>query len=136
MGKHGRNPHTLVDSQKTKKKRKHREEETSRCPNISLSCSSSFSLIMDVQNILSKVHKDLLFIGFNQDSTCISVGTRTGYQIYNCSPFAKCFVEEDIGGIGVVGMLYSSSLIALIGGGEHVSYPKYFIWKCTYSLNA
>lgn len=30
-------------------------------------------------------------INFNQDSTCLSVGTKDGYKIFNCDPFGKCF---------------------------------------------
>lgn len=33
----------------------------------------------------------LLSINFNQDYSCISVGTKTGYRIYNCEPFTKCY---------------------------------------------
>jgi hypothetical protein len=52
--------------------------------------------------------------------SCISVGTRTGYKIYNCEPFGRCF-HESPGGIGVVEMLFCTSLVALVGAGEKVS---------------
>ena len=37
---------------------------------------------------------EILCCNFNQDATCVSVGTRTGYSIYNCDPFARCFRDS------------------------------------------
>ena len=50
---------------------------------------------------------------------CISVGTRSGYRIYNCEPFGKCFHDAE-GGIGIVQMLFCTSLVALVGAGDQV----------------
>jgi autophagy-related protein 18 len=58
----------------------------------------------------------LLAYAFNQDATCLSVGTDQGYQIFACEPWAAVHSASD-GGVGVVQMLYSSSLIALVGAG-------------------
>lgn len=33
------------------------------------------------------------FVNFNQDFTCISVGTKNGYNLFNCDPFGKCFAK-------------------------------------------
>lgn len=33
------------------------------------------------------------FISFNQDFSCISVGTTKGYNLFNCNPFGKCFAK-------------------------------------------
>lgn len=33
------------------------------------------------------------FVNFNQDHTCISVGTQRGFKIFNCEPFARCHSE-------------------------------------------
>ncbi|KAJ3333209.1 autophagy protein [Blyttiomyces sp. JEL0837] len=55
------------------------------------------------------------------DSSCISVGTRHGYKIYNCDPFGKFFSKLD-GGIGVVEMLFCTSLVALVGAGEQPAF--------------
>jgi hypothetical protein len=59
-------------------------------------------------------------------SSCLSVGTRQGYKIYkyliltsSCDPFGKCFGKRE-GGIGIVEMLFCTSLVALVGCGEHV----------------
>lgn len=52
---------------------------------------------------------------------CISVGTRQGYRIYNCQPFGECFHQTE-GGIGLINMLYCSSLIALVGAGDQPAF--------------
>lgn len=57
------------------------------------------------------------FVSFNQDSSCVSVGTPQGYKIYNCDPFGKCFSKAD-GGMGIVEMLFCTSLIAVVGMGD------------------
>lgn len=65
----------------------------------------------------SDASNEILYLNFNQDSSCISVGTRNGYRIYHVEPFEKCFHETN-GGIGCVEMLFCTSLIALVGAGE------------------
>ncbi|KAI9295150.1 WD40 repeat-like protein [Neoconidiobolus thromboides FSU 785] len=66
-------------------------------------------------NLIGKSNNELLFINFNQDFSCIAVGNKTGYKIYNCDPFGKCHNE---GGIGIVEMLFNTSLVALVGAGD------------------
>ncbi|KAJ2455252.1 autophagy protein [Coemansia sp. RSA 2336] len=68
-------------------------------------------------NISTRVDGDLLFINFNQDFSCLSVGTKNGYKIYNCEPFGKCYARSE-GGIGIVEMLFCTSLVALVGSGD------------------
>ncbi|KAJ3106688.1 autophagy protein [Phlyctochytrium planicorne] len=63
----------------------------------------------------------LLFVNFNQDASCISVGSRQGYRIYNVDPFGKCYGKLD-GGIGIVEMLFCTSLVALVGSGEQPAF--------------
>jgi autophagy-related protein 18 len=77
----------------------------------------------------------LNFINFNQDGTCFSIGTNKGYKIFNCDPFGKCFQRTDLvgtsslkstavstqTGIGIVEMLFSTSLIAITGLGDQPS---------------
>ncbi|KAF3203077.1 autophagy protein [Orbilia oligospora] len=53
------------------------------------------------------------FVTFNQDFSCLAVGTQNGYRIYNCDPFGKCYEKKD-GDITIVEMLFSTSLIAVI----------------------
>ncbi|KAJ1648488.1 autophagy protein [Coemansia asiatica] len=68
-------------------------------------------------NISARTDSDLLFINFNQDYSCLSVGTKNGYKIYNCEPFGKCYARSE-GGIGTVEMLFCTSLVALVGSGD------------------
>ncbi|SMN18963.1 similar to Saccharomyces cerevisiae YFR021W ATG18 Phosphoinositide binding protein required for vesicle formation in autophagy and the cytoplasm-to-vacuole targeting (Cvt) pathway [Maudiozyma saulgeensis] len=59
-------------------------------------------------------------IDFNQTGACISLGTSRGYDIFNCDPFGKFYSESepDIGGYSIVEMLFSTSLVALVGNGD------------------
>ncbi|RHY14945.1 hypothetical protein DYB28_001412, partial [Aphanomyces astaci] len=52
---------------------------------------------------------------------CISVGTRQGFFVYSCEPFARSF-QDAAGGIGLAEMLFSSSLIVLVGAGEQPAF--------------
>ncbi|KAG7719830.1 hypothetical protein KL949_001409 [Ogataea haglerorum] len=60
------------------------------------------------------------FANFNQDFSCVSIGYSNGYKIYNCEPFGQCYSKSD-GSIGIVEMLFSSSLLAIVGMGEQHS---------------
>ncbi|KAJ3545832.1 hypothetical protein NM688_g5580 [Phlebia brevispora] len=60
---------------------------------------------------------NMLFANFNQDFTCISVGTRKGYSITNCDPFGRVYTMND-GARGIVEMLFCTSLIALVGAAD------------------
>ncbi|KAI8884598.1 WD40 repeat-like protein [Backusella circina FSU 941] len=66
---------------------------------------------------------ELVCINFNQDYSCISVGTKTGYRIYNCDPFGKCYSKSD-GDTGIVEMLFCTSMVALVGAGLESSPRK------------
>jgi hypothetical protein len=43
--------------------------------------------------IMSKIEesKKILYLNFNQDNTCISLGTDMGFIIYNISPFKEIY---------------------------------------------
>lgn len=60
------------------------------------------------------------FVNFNQTGSCISVGTSIGFDIINCQPFGKYYTERDDkdGGYSIVEMLFSTSLVALVGSGD------------------
>ncbi|KAF8248906.1 protein-vacuolar targeting protein Atg18 [Wilcoxina mikolae CBS 423.85] len=53
------------------------------------------------------------FVTFNQDFSCLAVGTHNGYRIYNCDPFRNVYENKE-GDVSIVEMLFSTSLVALI----------------------
>ncbi|KAI9754455.1 MAG: autophagy protein [Chaenotheca gracillima] len=53
------------------------------------------------------------FITFNQDYSCLAVGTSRGFRIYYTDPFSKCF-ESSEGNIAILEMLFSTSLVAFV----------------------
>ncbi|KAI9842110.1 MAG: autophagy protein [Sclerophora amabilis] len=53
------------------------------------------------------------FITFNQDYSCLAVGTSRGFRIYYTDPFSKCF-ESTEGNIAILEMLFSTSLVAFV----------------------
>ncbi|AET39030.1 phosphoinositide binding protein ATG18 Ecym_3559 [Eremothecium cymbalariae DBVPG len=60
------------------------------------------------------------FINFNQTGSCISMGTSEGLKIFNCDPFGRFYSDEE-GGCGIVEMLFSTSLLAVVGIGDNPS---------------
>lgn len=64
------------------------------------------------------------YFNFNQDFSCLSVGTNTGFRVYNCDPFGKCYQRTDGagGGVGIVEMLFCTSLVALTGAGSQPAF--------------
>ncbi|KAG2222083.1 hypothetical protein INT45_007969 [Circinella minor] len=72
-------------------------------------------------NLGDKSTNELLFINFNQDFSCISLGSKHGYKIYNCDPYSKCYSKPD-DGTGIVEMLFCTSLVALVGAGEQPTF--------------
>ncbi|KAI1764358.1 WD40 repeat-like protein [Hypoxylon sp. FL1150] len=61
----------------------------------------------------------LNFITFNQDHSCLAVGTSKGFRIYHTEPFSKIFSSDD-GNIAIIEMLFSTSLVALILSPRHL----------------
>jgi autophagy-related protein 18 len=37
------------------------------------------------------IKETILYMNFNQDSSCICIGTETGFHIYNSEPFKNIF---------------------------------------------
>lgn len=74
-----------------------------------------------------KSHSDSVnFITFNQDASCVAVALNTGYKIFNCKPsFKKCYQLKKHESIGLIEMLYCTSLVAIVGlGDEPGSSPR------------
>eukprot|EP01133_Synstelium_polycarpum_P008665 gene8665-10171_t len=59
----------------------------------------------------------VLFANFNQDFSCISVGTPEGFKIFNSDPYTLYYNQSN-GGVGMIEMLFSTSLVAIVGSGE------------------
>lgn len=59
------------------------------------------------------------YITFNQDNLCIALGLNNGYKIFNCNPnFGKSYQWKQGELIGIIEMLYTTSLLAIVGLGE------------------
>jgi WD40 repeat protein len=74
---------------------------------------------------MNKPIKDqMLYVSFNQDSSCFAIGTQRGFKIYSSYPLKNAYERILDGGIGIVEMLYKSNIIALVGGGHSPKYNK------------
>eukprot|EP01064_Diplonema_japonicum_P035564 TRINITY_DN7758_c0_g4_i1.p1 TRINITY_DN7758_c0_g4~~TRINITY_DN7758_c0_g4_i1.p1 ORF type:complete len:370 (+),score=70.91 TRINITY_DN7758_c0_g4_i1:64-1110(+) len=74
---------------------------------------------------------EVLYMSFNQDHGCFSIGTDAGFRIYNCDPFRETFRRKfPNGGIGIVEMLFRCNILALVGGGKLPCFPvnKVKLW--------
>ncbi|CAG8951959.1 hypothetical protein HYFRA_00005766 [Hymenoscyphus fraxineus] len=59
------------------------------------------------------------FVTFNQDYSCLAVGTSKGFRIYHTDPFSKIF-SSDEGNVAIIEMLFATSLVALILSPRHL----------------
>eukprot|EP00703_Trepomonas_sp_PC1_P005466 JAP91140.1 WD40 repeat-containing protein [Trepomonas sp. PC1] len=66
----------------------------------------------------------LLYLSYNQDGSCIAVGTKKGFKVFNTSPFKPLYQHEFSDGCSIVSMLYRSSILAISGAGNNLRYPK------------
>ena len=66
----------------------------------------------------------MLYISFNQNCSCFAIGTESGFTIYSTFPYKDKFTRTLNGGIGIVEMLNSSNILALVGGGKCPKYNK------------
>lgn len=82
------------------------------------------SLNTDGASVLSSIKnsdESVNFITFNQDCSCVALGLNNGYKIFNCQPnFGRCYQFKKDESIGIVEMLYCTSLVAIVGLGEEI----------------
>ena len=52
----------------------------------------------------------LLYLSFNQDQTCLVVGTETGFRLYDIVPLKLRYQRVLNGGIGIIEMMYKWKL--------------------------
>nr|CAD1827836.1 unnamed protein product [Ananas comosus var. bracteatus] len=62
----------------------------------------------------------ILCASFNQDNSFFSVGTKEGFKIFEARTGRLCY-EKSLGAYSIVEMLFSSSLLAIVGAGEQPS---------------
>uniref|UniRef100_A0A5B7BFV6 Putative autophagy-related protein 18b isoform X2 n=1 Tax=Davidia involucrata TaxID=16924 RepID=A0A5B7BFV6_DAVIN len=62
----------------------------------------------------------ILCASFNQDNSCFAIGTRDGFKIFDPNT-GRLLYERAIGAFSIVEMLFSSSLLAIVGAGEQPS---------------
>lgn len=62
----------------------------------------------------------IICAAFNQDNSCFAIGTRDGFRIFDCNT-GRLLYEKAIGAFTVVEMLFSTSLLAIVGAGEQPS---------------
>lgn len=77
--------------------------------------------VSSIAKSIRNADESVNFITFNQDASCIALGLKNGYKIFNCKPnFGKCYQFKKNESIGKIEMLYCTSLIAIVGLGEEV----------------
>eukprot|EP00927_Polykrikos_kofoidii_P074427 TRINITY_DN70422_c0_g1_i1.p1 TRINITY_DN70422_c0_g1~~TRINITY_DN70422_c0_g1_i1.p1 ORF type:complete len:646 (-),score=79.04 TRINITY_DN70422_c0_g1_i1:464-2368(-) len=59
----------------------------------------------------------ITYLGFNQDQTCLAVGTWCGFTIFSTDGLALLH-QEACGAVSLVEMLFRTSLVALVGAGS------------------
>eukprot|EP00741_Cyanophora_paradoxa_P023581 tig00021590_g22778.t1 len=63
------------------------------------------------------------YLSFNPDGTALCVGTTGGFSIYSCSASSfKLAYDCDVGSVAIAELLFSSSLVALVGTGDEPSF--------------
>ena len=61
----------------------------------------------------------VLCVSFNQDRSCLAVGTTVGVKIFSLDLGGVCvFSESSMGAVRICEMLFSSSLLVVVGTGD------------------
>lgn len=74
--------------------------------------------------------REILYIGYNYNSSYFLLGTDIGFQVHNTYPLSLKFCRRLNGGIGLVQILNKSNIFCLVGGGVSPKYApnKLLIW--------
>jgi len=87
------------------------------------------------------IASDTSFISFNQDTTCVAVGTRSGYHLYgiNSTDSMDLVHKDDEPDVYIAERLFSSSLVAVVSSSNprtlRVCHFKKGTEICRYSYN-
>lgn len=67
---------------------------------------------------------------FNQDASCIALGTNDGFRVFTTDPLKCQFERRNLGSIAIAELLFRNQIVALVGGSENRLYPntKVIIW--------
>ena len=70
------------------------------------------------------------YYNFNEDGSCISIGTKIGFKIVTCDPFTNFHYTKFGRGIGIIEIYHSSNIIALTGTEKNSQFPfnELIIW--------
>eukprot|EP01119_Soliformovum_irregulare_P012131 TRINITY_DN3137_c0_g1_i3.p1 TRINITY_DN3137_c0_g1~~TRINITY_DN3137_c0_g1_i3.p1 ORF type:complete len:314 (-),score=42.49 TRINITY_DN3137_c0_g1_i3:192-1133(-) len=72
-------------------------------------------------NLGQLYQEGLIFANFNQDATCLSVGTSDGFKVCNTQPNFSEVYSQEMAGVGICEMLFASSFVAIVGSGDDPS---------------
>ena len=69
-------------------------------------------------------------IGFNQDSSCIALGTSDGFKVFMTDPLKCYFERKELGRIKIAELLFRNQIVALVGASNNELMPstKVSIW--------
>lgn len=70
----------------------------------------------------------ITYLGFNQDQTCVAVGTWSGFMVFSTDGLALLH-QEACGAVFLVEMLFRTSLVALVGTGPSGSPMGLTMWN-------
>ncbi|KAK1275502.1 Autophagy-related protein 18b [Acorus gramineus] len=59
----------------------------------------------------------IICASFNQDNSCFAIATKEGFKVFDARTGRLCY-ERAMGAFSIVEMLFSSSLLAIVGAGE------------------
>uniref|UniRef100_A0A7S0SV72 Autophagy-related protein 18 n=1 Tax=Chromulina nebulosa TaxID=96789 RepID=A0A7S0SV72_9STRA len=78
------------------------------------------------------IHSQIVCSSFNADGSCVCIGTKSSFSIYNTNPATKRFTNSKQGGLRVIELHYNSALVACVPTGEKagVSPRKLILFDC------